>query len=151
MQFKKVGKRIQVLVYRGYDKEKKRSIIKMLGSLDRYTYEPTDGLINSLTEDEKIELQSYIEKERQYGEKILIQYDIDNSVCHIKKITDALKSGDFEFSEEWADEMWTALNSLNQAMRKAGFKRSQKKPVKGPESSLSVQAMFDIENIKKIP
>lgn len=151
MQFKKTGKRIQVLVYRGYDKEKKRSIIKMLGSLDRYTYEPTDGLINSLTEDEKIELQSYIEKERQYGEKILIQYDINNSVCHIKKITDALKSGDFEFSKEWADEMWTALDSLNQAMRKAGFKRPQKKPVKCPESSLSVQAMFDIENIKKIP
>jgi hypothetical protein len=36
MQFKTVGKRIQVLAYRGYDQEKRRAVVKMLGSFDAY-------------------------------------------------------------------------------------------------------------------
>ena len=51
MQFKRQGRRVQVLAYRGYDKEKRRAIVKMMGSYDVYSYEPSDGLIDSLTDD----------------------------------------------------------------------------------------------------
>jgi len=70
MQFKRQGKKIQVLAYRGYDKEKRRAIIKMLGSLDAYSFDAQVSLLNNLTDDEKIELQSYIENERQFVDKI---------------------------------------------------------------------------------
>ena len=69
MQFKKVGKKIQVLAYRGYDKEKRRSIVQLLGTLDAYTLEPSTGLLDSLTVDEKIELQSYKENIKQQNKK----------------------------------------------------------------------------------
>lgn len=150
MQFKKVSNRIQVLAYRGYDKIKCRSIIKMVGSLDGHTFEPTDGLLNSITAQEKLELQSYIERERQEANKKLLQEDINKSACNIKKVTDALKSGDFEFPEGWSDEMWKAIDSLTHAMRRAGFKRPPRKPKKAPQSALSVQAMFDIEKTQKM-
>lgn len=151
MQFKKVSNRIQVLAYRGYDKIKCRSIIKMVGSLNGHTFEPTDGLLNSITAEEKLELQSYIERERQEANKKLLQEDINKSACNIKKVTDALKSGDFEFPEGWSDEMWTAIDSLTHAMRRAGFKRPPRKPKKAPQSALSVQAMFDIGKNTKTP
>ena len=74
MQFKRQGRRVQVLAYRGYDKEKRRAIVKMMGSIDAYSYEPSDGLIENLTDEEKKELQSYIETERQAAEKRSRQY-----------------------------------------------------------------------------
>ena len=39
MQLKKIGKRIHVLAYRGYDTEKRRAVLKMLGSFDAYSHE----------------------------------------------------------------------------------------------------------------
>lgn len=151
MQFKKVSNRIQVLAYRGYDKIKCRSIIKMVGSLDRHTFKPTDGLLKNITVEEKLELQSYIEREIQEVNKRILQEDINKSACNIKKVTDALKSGDFEFPEGWSDEMWTAIDALTHAMRRAGFKRPPRKPKKAPQSALSVQAMFDIGRTQKMP
>lgn len=151
MQFKKVSNRIQVLAYRGYDKIKCRSIIKMVGSLDRHTFKPIDGLLKNITVEEKLELQSYIEREIQEVNKKILQEDINKSACNIKKVTDALKSGDFEFPEGWSDEMWTAIDALTHAMRRAGFKRPPRKLKKAPQSALSVQAMFDIGRTQKMP
>ena len=37
MQFKPVGNRIQLVAYRGYDQEKRRAIVKVLGSIDAYS------------------------------------------------------------------------------------------------------------------
>ncbi|EQD77172.1 hypothetical protein B1A_03087, partial [mine drainage metagenome] len=36
MQFREQANKIQVLAYRGYNKEKRRAEVKMLGSFDRY-------------------------------------------------------------------------------------------------------------------
>ena len=76
MQFKKQGNRVQVLAYRGYDKVKRRAIVKMLGSYDVHSYEMTDGLLDNMTAEEKEELQSYIEKERQSDQKEIRQYNV---------------------------------------------------------------------------
>ena len=65
MQFKEQKGRVQVLAYSGYDKEKRRAIVKMLGSFDRYNYSPSVGLLENLTDEQRMELQSEIEKRRQ--------------------------------------------------------------------------------------
>jgi len=68
MQFKKVGQRIQVLRYEGYDKDRRRAIVKMVGSVHNRTFEPTVGLIESLTDDERVELDEFIERKRKSSE-----------------------------------------------------------------------------------
>lgn len=151
MQFRKNGKRINVLAYRGYNKEKRYSIIKSLGTLDAYTLEPTVELINNLTEDEKIELQSYINRQIQYREKIDIQYIADNLYCSIEKVTTLLKSKDFELADDWGAKVWAAWDSLAREMRKAGFKRPSKTSKNSPKSHFSVQAMFDTGKTQKMP
>ena len=94
MQFKRQGRRIQVLAYRGYDKGKRRAIVKMMGSIDAYSYEPSDGLIENLTDEEKTELQSYIETERQAAEKRSRVYSAKSAASRIVEVADTIKAGD---------------------------------------------------------
>ena len=129
MQFKKMGRRVQVLAYRGYDKDKRRAIIKMMGSYDVHSYEPSDGLIESLTDDEKKELQSHIEKERHEAEKWRRQYSAKNAYSQINDVAGVISSGDFVPSEEWIAKTWDAIGALSKAMRRAGYRRPGKAKV----------------------
>lgn len=144
MQFKRQGQRVQVLAYRGYDKEKRRAIVKMLGSYDAYSYEPTVGLIDSLTEEEKKELQSHIENERHKSEKMLRQYDLTHIASRIKNVADTVQEDGFEGSEAWAAETWEAIDTLTKALRKAGYS----KPKKAPQRHESPQ--YDLQHVLKL-
>ena len=135
MQFKKVGGKIQVLAYRGYNPEKKRAIIKLLGSMSAYTFTPTVGLLENLTDEERTELQSYIETERQAAEKESRQYAAKSVARQIKKAADAINAGDFEPSEEWAADTWAAIDALTKAMRRSGYPKPKKMPQKAPEAA----------------
>lgn len=126
MQFKKVGNRIQVLAYRGYDNEKKRAIVKMLGSLDDSTLQLSEGLVDSMTEDEKSELQSYIEKERQ-DRKISIEKSAIN-ICGsaLERAADAIAKYNDAIDQNDAEQIYLAMDKMKKALRKAGFKRPEK-------------------------
>lgn len=123
MQFKEVGGKIQVIAYRGYDKEKKRAVTKMLGSLAKYTFSPSDGLIESLTEEEKTELQSYIEKERQSSTERSRQYAIKMVDSHLKNASDSLTVESVKIDDRQAELIWSAMAELQKALRKRGFKK----------------------------
>lgn len=127
MQFRKQGNRIQVLAYRGYDREKRRAIVKLLGSIDAYTYEPTVGLENNLTVDEKEELQSYIEKRRQYLQDGYLRYTSQTIAERLREVAECIESGTFDVSDKWAADTWAALDGLKKSLQKAGFPRPQKK------------------------
>jgi len=139
MQFKRQGRRVQVLAYRGYNKEKHRAIVKMMGSYDVYSYKPSDGLINSLTDDEKKELQSHIEKERQEAEKRNRQYYAKSAASQIKEVADMIQGDDFEPSEAWAADTWAAIETLTKALRKAGYNKPRKAPKKAADAPISGQ------------
>lgn len=126
MQFKEAGKRIQVLAYRGYDNEKKRAIIKMLGSLDKYSLSPSDGLTSDMTDDEKEELQSYIDKRRQSEkeEHLLLSARYINS--QINAACTAINTHADAIDQAKADSIYLAIDELKKALRKAGFKRPEK-------------------------
>lgn len=134
MQFKRQGSRIQVLAYRGYDKDKRRAIVKMVGSLDGYSFTPSDGLIDSLTAEEKEELQSYIEKERQSNKDRMRQSVTQYVASQIKTAADSLTAGEFTPSDTWAAETWAAIDALSKAMRKAGHPRPAKVAAKATET-----------------
>ena len=128
MQFKPQGRRVQVLAYAGYDKDKKRAIVKMLGSYDSYNLEPSDGLINNLTDEQKTELQSHFEEVRQSREKESRQWAAKLAADGFRKVAAALDSGDFEPSAEWVNETTAAFRVLAKSLRKA------RRSTMGPEA-----------------
>ena len=151
MQFKRQGRRVQVLAYRGYDKEKRRAIVKMMGSYDVYSYEPSDGLIDSLTDDEKKELQSHIETERQEAEKRSRQYSAKSAASRIKEVADTIQGGDFEPSEAWAADTWAAIEALTKVMRKAGYPKPRKATQKAADAPMADQAGLPLGDAPEAP
>ena len=151
MQFKRQGRRVQVLAYRGYDKEKRRAIVKMMGSIDVYSFEPSDGLIENLTDEEKTELQSYIETERQAAEKRTRQYFANSAASRIKEVADTIQGGDFEPSEAWAADTWAAIEALSKAMRKAGYPKPRKAAKKAADAPMPGQAGLPLGDAPEAP
>ena len=152
MQFKRQGRRVQVLAYRGYDKEKRRAIVKMMGSIDVYSYEPSGGLIENLTDEEKTELQSYIETERQAAEKRSRVYYAKSAASRIVEVADTIKAGDFEPSEAWAADTWAAIEALTKAMRKAGYPKPRKATTqKAADAPMADQAGLPLGDTPEAP
>ena len=126
MQFKEQKGRVQVLAYDGYDKEKRRAIVKMLGSFDRYDYSLSVGLLERLTVEQKEELQSEIERRRQSDDKRMDSYIISDSHSRINKIADIISSGEYDSQAIMADKIWEAMDLLARSLKKAGFKKPPK-------------------------
>jgi hypothetical protein len=139
MQFKRQGRRVQVLAYRGYDKEKRRAIVKMMGSIDVYSYEPSDGLIENLTDEEK-QNYSHTLKQNDRQQKASRLYSAKSAASRIKEVADTIKAGDFEPSEAWAADTWAAIEALTKAMRKAGYPKPRKAPQKAADAPMPGQA-----------
>jgi len=140
MQFKKQGRRVQVLAYRGYDKEKRRSIIKMLGSYDAQTYKPSDGLIESMTDEERKELQSHMEEEAQRKEKEVVQALSSYLPVQIKKTINAIENDDFEPSQEWSSSVFEIVDELRKSLRKRGHTKPRKAPQQKSKANEKDQA-----------
>ena len=126
MQFKEQKGRVQVLAYDGYDKEKRRAIVKMLGSFDKYDYSLSVGLLEKLTVEQKEELQSEIDKRRQSNDKLMRQAAILYSDSRISDYADIVSSGEYDIPPEKAGQIWEAMDLLAKSLRKAGFKKPHK-------------------------
>lgn len=146
MQFKRVGGKIQILAYRGYNTEKKRALTKMLGSMCAYTFTPTVGLLDSMTVEEKEELQAYIQTERQAAEKQSRHDAAKPAALRINRVADAIKSGDFQPSEEWAAKVWSAMDGLAKELRRAGYPKPKKMPQKPPEAAQGGQGGLELDS-----
>jgi len=144
MQFKKLGNRIQVLAYRGYDKVKKRAVIKVQGSIVVGSYELSDGLLNNLTDEEKIELQSYINIERQSEYKKVRLCEAQELASLIKKVSDTIKEGDFAVSPTWAADALESMAQLTKTLRKAGYGKPRKTAQKASEAAPEGQTQLNL-------
>ncbi len=142
MQFKKVGKRIQVLAYRGYDTEKRRAVVKMLGSFDAYTHETPAELLENLSDEEKAELKDYISGLKQQSSERYEQILISHLGRDIVKVAGLILDENSTLSEQWGNEMWAALETMQKSLKKAGFKRpvkqSKAKPVNQEQAGLDL-------------
>ena len=139
MQFKEVGNKIQVLSYRGYDKDKKRSIVKMIGSIDKYNFSMTDTLKNNMTEEETLELQNYIEKLEHERKKESDSLTIIYAHSTINRIAALIQNAD---DLKLANEIWNSIDNLSKSLKKAGFSKPQK-----PKKAISEkQAGLDLSD-----
>ena len=121
MHFKPAGNKTQVLAYRGYDREKKRSIVRMIGSISGLKFTPTDRYQDSITDDEKQEIQEYIE--------YVHRNDVIESACGVFKdmpeillvCLTVLRDKDTMVSKEWAEKVWKGIDEIGRELRKRGF------------------------------
>lgn len=110
MQFKRVKKRIHILVCRGKDPIKKRSIVKMVGRLDEQL-KPSPGLINSLSIDEKVDLFKFIAEETDRREIELSLEAAKNAPDLIDQAVSGIKNG-FKPTAEWRRRVVRAIDDL---------------------------------------
>ena len=134
MQFKKVGKKIQVLAYRGYDKEKRRSVVQLLGTIDAYSLEPSLGLLDSLTIEEEKELQLYKENTRLQYKKQYDSHSILSIASRINSVSILLETPEnYSIGEEWGGRVWDSIEKLQKALKKAGYAKPKKEPKAKPK------------------
>lgn len=136
MQFKKQGGRIQVLKYAGYDKAKRRAVVKMVGSFDAYTLAVPVELEQALSPEDLEEVRAHIKELRTASDKRARQAISELAADRIKSVARTISEGDFEPSERWAADVWAAVGELAKAMRKAGYP----KPRKAREKAVSAAA-----------
>ncbi|WP_323094715.1 hypothetical protein, partial [Aeromonas hydrophila] len=108
-------------------------------------------LIENLTDEEKTELQSYIETERQAAEKRSRVYYAKSAASRIVEVADTIKAGDFEPSEAWAADTWAAIEALTKAMRKAGYPKLRKAPQKAADAPMPGQAGLPFGDAPETP
>lgn len=120
MQFKTVGNRIQVLAYRGYDQEKRRAIVKMLGSLCRFTLTYDEALTASMDESEKKELAEFIKKRKIEDAENSLKIRLNHAYSGLKQATEALKA---ETPLDDPERLWLAIIELQKQLRKSGYPR----------------------------
>jgi len=144
VQFKPVGNRIQLVAYRGYDQEKRRAIVKVLGSIDAYSLDVPQTLLEVLSDEEKAEVESYIADTRAKNQKRNNALSIQYIASNLDRVADLVLGGgdDYELSEQWGVEMWAALEKMQKSLRKAGFKRPVRQP--NPKPVKQQQAGFEL-------
>lgn len=115
MQFKKAGKRIQVLAYRGYDKEKRRAIVKLMGSLDVRTYEIAEGfLFDELTGNERDEFDGYIAEALTRKAREDEIGAAENLAANIDKAIRAIKDGFVSENPSWKSDVLASVEGLQE-------------------------------------
>ena len=127
MYFKKAGNKIQVLAYRGYNKEKKRADVKMIGSIDRYTFAPTERHKDSITAEEYEEINTYIESVRQADIDTVKKLGLNTLVHNLKNANSALET--LDITEDQAKKIWEGIETLGKRLRKKGY--PQRKLLRG--------------------
>lgn len=128
MQFRTQGNRIQVLAYRGYDREKGRASVKLLGSMTKFGSDLSEGLAASLSEKESQELQSYIDNIRQSHDEVLATVHAQNLANHIAGVARSLSNSDLDIvvDQTYADAVYEAVDALTKALRKRKLTRLAK-------------------------
>lgn len=135
MQFRPQGNRVQVLAYRGYNKEKRRAEVKLLGSFSRTDFSLSDGLFDALTDGEKEELQSHITAMRQSYDKTIRLSAVRHVSHYMKEVSDSLSNPECAslVTEKVASEMFESIDALTKALRKLGHKKAPKSAVVATE------------------
>jgi len=121
MQYRRQANKIQVYAYCGYDKEKRRAIVRLLGSFNASTLEVPEELMKKLTDDQKKELLEYIEEERQAREFRSRLHNTKDIANYLRQAAKCIEATEFPVTEEWAEQVYQNIGALQRALRRAGY------------------------------
>jgi len=127
MQFRRKKDRLHLLAYRGYSKEKKRSIVKMVGTIDWQTLQVPPKVQEALNETEKAELQVYLDAERKQRRVEAIRQTAQNLPGRLKTLNNALaayaEALPAACDSNWAVQTWSALREMEDHLRRHGLRK----------------------------
>lgn len=123
MQFREQNNKIQILSYEGYDKEARRSRVRMLGSIDKHSLTITSDLKNKLTVEQLGELTAYIEERRSKLKTEIASSNVLIVAGAMKRAAAALDNNQ-QIDKATAREIWSNMDELRRAMGRAGYPRT---------------------------
>lgn len=143
MQFKPVGNRIQLVAYRGYDQEKRRAIVKVLGSIDAYSLDIPQTLLDVLSDEEKAEVDDFVADTRAKNKKQSDTFSVQYVASNLDRVAGLVLDGveNYELNEQWGVEVWAALEKMQKALKKAGYTRPKReaKPKKTEDTQAELK------------
>jgi hypothetical protein len=122
----------------------------MMGSIDAYSYEPSDGLIENLTDEEKQNYSHTLKQNDRWKSEVAC-IPLSLPPVGLKRLPTRSSAGDFEPSEAWAADTWAAIEALTKAMRKAGYPKPRKAPQKAADAPMPGQAGLPLGDAPETP
>jgi hypothetical protein len=133
MQFKrtKTGM-IQLLAYQGYDKEKKRAIVKLIGTFPahRSCIDDIDSdIVKQLTSEQLDELKTWLDNNSvsmkeyaNYSNAISLSGTIKSALAYASSNDNRLNE---VIIDEWAKAYYEATHVLDKQLKKMGYKKTK--------------------------
>ncbi len=116
MYFRQHGRRIKVLDYEGYDRVKEQPVIRMLGSLDAYTLEPSPGLLEKLDASGRAELDAYVASQKKQSADAHLAYVARTTPTNALDLARAIEDGKITPDDAWRSDVMNALQALAKAL-----------------------------------
>jgi thioredoxin-like negative regulator of GroEL len=121
MQFQEIsGGRIRLVRYTGYNTEKKRSEIKVLGSFKGESI--SDELRALLTDQEKTELDQYLKNKRDESNQLHAKLSVKYLHSTVSKAAQHITNDEVPLTNDEAQQLFAAIEILKKSLRKAGHK-----------------------------
>lgn len=140
MQFRTVGDRVQVSVYDGYDREKRRSIVRVVGSMDRLFHNEFNDKLKeyvAANPEAKKEIDAWIAEQRAARVAQRHARLVDATISHIAggtssigEISQLIKAGTIEITPAQIDKFAAEFERLKAALKSIGV--PLRRPSGGP-------------------
>jgi len=123
MQFRAQGRRIRILEYQGYDRSRRRSIVRLIGTLDRYHPRITSDLAERLTAEQRAEVEAWIQQRTEDETRRRLEREAAYLDRSIREAVEAIDREAHDPSPEWAATVYSAIDELTRALRRRGLTR----------------------------
>ncbi len=127
MQFvnQKNSSKVKIMRYAGYDKEKRRSIVKQVASLDKYDPEITDEMREIFTPDELTEVENWIKDRRVSLDNNSKKVSFDLLDRYLDNAGAAIAFDLVEVTEGQALKIYRAISDFEKLLKAKGFKKTE--------------------------
>lgn len=116
--------KVKVVRYEGYDKEKRRSIVKQVASLDKYNPQITDEMRQIFTTEELDEVEDWIKKRLHEMSRSEQKYAFERLDYYLSRASSAVALDVVELTEERAGRIYAAIAHFERLLKKRGFKKT---------------------------
>lgn len=116
--------KVKVVRYEGYDKEKRRSIVKQVASLDKYNPQITDEMRQIFTTEELDEVEAWIKNRLHELNRLEQKYSFERMEYYLCRASSAIELDVVELTEERVGRIYAAIAHFERLLKKRGFKKT---------------------------
>lgn len=116
--------KVKVMRYAGYDKEKRRSVVKQVASMDKYAPEITDEMRQIFTPEELEEVEDWIKKRLHEMNRSEQKHAFERLDYYLSRASSAVALDVVELTEERVGRIYAAIAHFEHLLKKRGFKKT---------------------------